>query len=163
MLKKYVSKVVGYTTRPFRKFIKDIIIDIIKEERTKPLYESLKLQEYTKTGKMTIYDAILNMLLHEISMNIEYIDPLTKAKKSIRYEYNTISEFKSALENFEPKYQYFTAINLGVYYEHDFGKQHVGEYPLSSFDNKVYICTDLQEKIIKPMLLWLNKHPELLI
>jgi len=162
MFKKYVSKCVIYIAQPFKKIIRNIILDVINEERTKPLYDKLKLSEYTKTSKLTIYDAIVNMPLHEISLNVEYIDPLTKAKKTHRHEYKTIAEFKYNLEKFLPIHNHFTSVSIVVYYEHAFGKQHVSEQPVSSWDDKIYSSNDLQ-KIIQPMLMWLNKHPELLI
>lgn len=163
MLKKYVSKVVRCATFPIRQIIKDIIIDIIHDERAKTLYDNLKLTEYAKSSKLTIYDAMLNMNIIEISLIVEYIDPKVHAKQTSRYEHKTIPEFNYFLENFTPAHNYFTSVFIVVYYEHEFGKQHVNEYPVSSIGDKVYSCGDLKEKIIQPMLTWLRKHPELLI
>lgn len=161
MLKKTISKVASYATYPIKKIIRNIIIEMIQEERSRPLYESLKEQSYNK-NKFNIYDAMLTMKVDKISFSIEYIDPTTKATKSEDVSCESIASFKHALEQVVPAYPHFSGANVTVHYDHKFGKQQVYEFLVSSCDKKAHSCDDLH-KVIQPMLMWLRKHPELLI
>lgn len=145
----------------FKPFLKDIILDILKDENSKPLIKEFK-QMSIKSKNFSIYDMMETQDIVDISLMVEYIDYHTSANKTVYYKAENISDFREILKKFKAEYPYFTGVHLNGHYNHAFGKQYVCDVILNTMNKHIYKSEELHN-IIEPILVWINKRPELLI
>lgn len=145
-----------------KNWIRSIILDIVQEETIKPQFKELKKVQFKLNGKHDVYDILESQDIENVYLTIYYVDPSSHATQTYRLERGTIAEFKKALEVYTPHLDYFNGVHFGVYYNHAFGKQHSSDVIINTLDKKIYKTSELQN-IFKPIIVWLNKRPELLL
>jgi len=143
-----------------KQYIRSILMELLDEPNFKPKFKEIKT--YRVIQSKSPYSIIGNVEVTSFAFVVDYVDPRDSSAISKRHAFKSLGELRDCLYHFNSEYDHYNGVTFVIEYNHCMGSQRSSDIIVNSLNHAVYESSQLN-KIIKPLVSWMDKHPELLI